>query len=70
LNGKTVLDAGCGMGRYLRIAGESPARLIVGLDLSRAVAAARELTAGLPQISVVQGDLLRLPFAPASFDHI
>ena len=42
---KVVLDAGCGMGRYLRIAAESSARLIVGLDLSRAVVAARELTA-------------------------
>ncbi len=48
LAGKDVLDAGCGMGRYLRIAAESPARLIVGVDLSLAVAAARELTAGLP----------------------
>ncbi len=36
-----VLDAGCGMGRYLRIAAESSASLIVGLDLSRAVVAAR-----------------------------
>ena len=42
--GKTILDAGCGMGRYLRIVGESPARLVVGVDLSRAVDAARELT--------------------------
>jgi SAM-dependent methyltransferase len=68
--GKDVLDAGCGMGRYLRIAAESPARLIVGLDLSKAVVAARDLTAGLPRVAVVQGDLLRLPFAPASFDQI
>ena len=27
LEGKVVLDAGCGMGRYLRIAAESSARL-------------------------------------------
>ncbi len=65
-----VLDAGCGMGRYLRIAGESSARLIVGLDVSGAVAAARELTAELPQVAVVRGDLLRPCFAPASFDRI
>jgi SAM-dependent methyltransferase len=70
LDGRIVLDAGCGMGRYLRIAGESPARLILGLDLSGAVAAARELTCALPHIAVIRGDLLRLPFPPGSFDLI
>jgi SAM-dependent methyltransferase len=70
LAGKVVLDAGCGMGRYLRIAGESPARLIVGLDLSRAVAAARDLTSDLPHVAVIGGNLLRLPFPAGSFDLI
>ncbi len=70
LEGAIVLDAGCGMGRYLRIAGESAPGLVVGLDLSEAVRAARELTASDPRIAIVQGDLLRPPFAPESFDHI
>jgi SAM-dependent methyltransferase len=69
LAGKTVLDAGCGMGRYLRVVGESGA-IAVGMDLSRAVEAARDLTREFPQVSVVQGDLLRLPFAAGSFDQI
>ena len=69
LAGLTVLDAGCGMGRYLRVAAEGGAR-VVGLDLSRAVEAARDLTAEFPDVSVVQGDLLRTPFAPGSFDQI
>ena len=69
LSGSLVLDAGCGMGRYLRIAAEGGAR-VVGLDLSRAVDAARELTAGWPGVSVVQGDLLRTPFATGTFDQI
>jgi SAM-dependent methyltransferase len=70
LDGKVVLDAGCGMGRYMRIAAESPARLIVGIDLSLAVVAARELTGDLPAVAVLRGDLLRPPFAPGSFDLI
>jgi SAM-dependent methyltransferase len=70
LNGKVVLDAGCGMGRYLRIAAERPASLIVGLELSQAAVAAHELTSGLSQVGVVRGDLLSLPFAPESFDEI
>lgn len=70
LTGMTVLDGGCGMGRYLRIAAESGPRLLVGMDLSLAVSAARELTEGLPAVSIVRGDLLRLPFASERFDHI
>ena len=70
LAGKAVLDAGCGMGRYLRIAAESTARLVVGVDLSEAVIAARELTGGLDRVAVLRGDLLRLPFAPGTFDEI
>jgi SAM-dependent methyltransferase len=70
LENQVVLDAGCGMGRYLRIAAESGAALIVGLDLSLAVVAARELTATLSRVAVVRGDLLKLPFPPGSFDHI
>ncbi len=69
LAGSLVLDAGCGMGRYLRVAAEGGARA-VGIDLSRAVEAARDLTAEYPSVSVVQGDLLRTPFAPGTFDHI
>lgn len=70
LDGATVLDAGCGMGRYLRIAATQGPRLVVGIDLSGAVVAAKELTGDLPNVQVVQGDLLRLPFASGSFDHI
>src|SRR4051794_41491377 len=61
LVGSVVLDAGCGMGRYLRVAAEAGARLVVGLDLSASVAAARELTAGLPGVALLRGDLLRPP---------
>jgi SAM-dependent methyltransferase len=70
LDRKLVLDAGCGMGRYLRVAAAGPDRQIVGMDLSRAVVAARELTAELPGVSLVRGDLLKPPFPSESFDVI
>jgi SAM-dependent methyltransferase len=69
LNGALVLDGGCGMGRYLRVAGESGAT-VVGMDLSLAVKAARDLTRDLPNVCVIRGDLLRPPLAPGLFDHI
>ena len=69
LAGQRVLDAGCGMGRYARIAAEAGAR-VVGLDLSESVAAAREVTAGRGDLKFVRGDLLRPPFEMSSFDQI
>src|SRR3954470_5095588 len=68
--GAAVLDAGCGMGRYLRIAAEGNPRLLVGLDLSEAVRAAKDVTAGASHVGFTRGDLLRPPFGPGSFDHI
>jgi SAM-dependent methyltransferase len=70
LAGKAVLDGGCGMGRYMRVAAAARPALVVGLDLSEAVVAARELTAEWAEVAIVRGDLLRLPFPRGSFDHI
>ena len=64
-----VLDAGCGMGRYLRVAGGAGAR-VIGLDLSEATRAARSLTSDLSDVLILRGDLLRPPIAPGSIDHI
>jgi SAM-dependent methyltransferase len=69
LDGKLVFDAGCGMGRYLRVAGGAGARL-VGMDLSEATRAARDLTADLSDILILRGDLLDPPIAQGSFDLI
>src|SRR5690349_1853537 len=47
LAGKLVLDAGCGGGRYARLAGSRGAR-VIGVDLSSAVDKAASLCAALP----------------------
>jgi SAM-dependent methyltransferase len=63
--GKRVLDAGCGTGRHSLLAARYGADEVVALDLSDAVEAARVNLAGLDNVRVVQGDLLRLPFRTA-----
>jgi SAM-dependent methyltransferase len=69
LSGLLVLDGGCGMGRYVRVAAGLGAR-VVGMDLSESVRAARELNADLPLVGLVRGDLLRPPMDEGTFDHI
>lgn len=65
--GQTVLDAGCGKGRHIALAAQFQAREVVGVDLSDAVDAAFRNTRHLPNVHVVQANILHLPFA-RSFD--
>jgi SAM-dependent methyltransferase len=67
LRGLLVLDAGCGGGRYCSVAGRHGAR-VVGVDLSSAVEKAKTLCSNLPDVEIVQADLLNLPVAEACFD--
>ncbi|MBM4087596.1 MAG: methyltransferase domain-containing protein [Planctomycetes bacterium] len=69
LKGKLVLDAGCGMGRYLNVCRQHECE-VVGMDLSEAVNRARETAQGAPNVHFVQGNLMQPPFAPATFDFI
>ena len=67
LRGLRVLDAGCGGGRYSKVAGEAGAH-VVGADHSTAVEKAACLCAHLPNVHFLQADLKSLPLEPASFD--
>jgi SAM-dependent methyltransferase len=69
LRGKLVLDVGCGAGRFLEIAADWGATAI-GVDLSFAVEAAHRSLGARPGVSVIQADVNRLPFRPATFDAI
>ncbi len=69
LAGKTVLDVGCGSGRFAEVALSCGAEL-VALDYSAAVEACRQNLGSHPRIDIVQGDIYKLPFKPASFDFV
>lgn len=70
VKGMAVLEAGCGMGRFLDVISEWDARLAVGIDLSSAVDACAANLADRDNAVVAQADIFALPFAPESFDVI
>jgi 2-polyprenyl-3-methyl-5-hydroxy-6-metoxy-1,4-benzoquinol methylase len=68
LEGKLVLDVGCGMGRFAEVATRWGAR-VVGIDLSAAAeVAAKNLSDR--EFVAFQADVFSLPFALESFDII
>lgn len=66
--GKRVLDAGCGHGRYLQAFAGMGAE-VVGLDIGRGPEMAG-VPLDDPRIGVVQGSVLAPPFQPESFDLV
>ncbi len=69
LEGRRVLDVGCGAGRFAEVALGFGGR-VVAVDRSLAVEAALDNLGDRPGLDVVQADLLALPFAPGSFDFV
>jgi SAM-dependent methyltransferase len=69
LRDKLILDAGCGMGRYTRIASQMGGE-VIGVDLSQSIMKAYQKTLDNPYVHIIQGDLLHLPFTAKQFDII
>jgi ubiquinone/menaquinone biosynthesis C-methylase UbiE len=69
LRGKTVLDAGCGMGRFAEIVQQAGGEY-VGMDYSLAIDAARVNVGSLPNVHLLQADIFALPFKDNVFDLV
>jgi len=76
ISGKIILDAGCGAGRFADELAQAGAR-VVACDLSSAVDACKATageTAGHSnnrgEVTVIQANLLALPFKPGVFDAV
>ncbi len=67
LAGKTVLDVGCGMGKYLDVVSDY-AGTVIGLDLSGALVRARAVLKDRRNVHLVQGNILAPPLKPAFAD--
>jgi malonyl-CoA O-methyltransferase len=66
LNGKRVLDAGCGKGRFAaRLLQRYPGAHVTGLDISPEL-----LRHVPPQVKTVQRSILDMPFADDAFDCV
>ncbi len=68
LEGKLVLDVGCGLGRFAEVASRWGAR-VVGVDLSAAAEVAARNLADRDFVAL-QADVFHLPFDAESFDCI
>ena len=69
LQGKLVLDAGCGMGRFMEIPANHGA-IVIGVDLSFAVETARLNLKKRRNCHFIQADIFQLPFRKKTFDAI
>ena len=69
VRGKTILEAGCGAGRFSEILLEAGAHL-QAVDLSSAVEANHANCRGFDHYSVCQASIVELPFAPEQFDIV
>lgn len=69
LEGKLILDAGCGHGRYSEIFGEMGAE-VIAFDLGNGVEVAKRRTDPLNNVHVVQGNIMELPFMDNTFDFV
>ncbi|HID30982.1 MAG TPA: methyltransferase domain-containing protein, partial [Desulfobacterales bacterium] len=67
LDGKTIVEFGCGPGRFLDVVRRKGGRA-VGIDLSLAVRAASNNFADDPNVLIVQGNILIPPFREGVFD--
>lgn len=69
LAGKTVLEVGCGAGRFTEVLLEAGARL-TAVDATRAIDACRETIGERHDVRLAQADVYALPFPPAGFDFV
>jgi len=68
--GMLVLEAGCGMGRFVDIISRETSATVIGFDLSLAVEAAYRNVGKRANVHIVQADVMKTPFPKGTFDFI
>jgi SAM-dependent methyltransferase len=67
--GKTVLEVGCGHGRFVKILNDLCDEY-VALDLGPSVELAREITQDRPKVHIIQANAMFPPLKEESFDYV
>jgi SAM-dependent methyltransferase len=69
---KSILDAGCGNGRYTRflLKHADPGARITAFDLSQRMLKRARRRVKSPRVTLVSADLTRLPYPDAAFDAV
>ena len=68
LNGKRIVDLGCGFGWFCRFARRQGAAGVLGIDVSERMLARAEAATNDHGIRYLRADLEELTLAPCSFD--
>lgn len=68
--GKTILEAGCGAGRFTEVLLRISSAHVTSIDMSDAVVANAANFPPSPRHRIAQADIMRLPFAPRGFDCV
>ena len=67
----TILDAGAGLGReVINLAQAAPHSTVIGLEFSDAAISALKNISSFTNATIIQGDIMKMPFADSSFDFI
>ena len=71
INGKSIIEIGCGAGRFLNIIKRYKPSLLVGVDASNSVDSLfKHLDLSEENLLIVQADIFNLPFQKNIFDHV
>ena len=62
ISNKTIIDVGCGSGRFTKQPALIGAKVVFGVDLGDTVEVAYQLTRNLTNVAIVQCDIYNLPF--------
>jgi SAM-dependent methyltransferase/uncharacterized protein YbaR (Trm112 family) len=70
MRGAVVLDAGCGSGQVTEGIGKMQAKAVIGIDVNTAVDFPFRRCRHMPNVHIVQADILALPFRHGQFDLV